>query len=215
MIDMRVVAAFDFPVLADHRLGAVGHHQHRDHAERMRRREVARQILEHRRLGRIDAVLLEKAFVGLGRRLRLQLGGDDVEHVLEMLMHVEAAHHRVGVLAGAVGEDQLAAGQLFQRGAERRIGLQRRMVDLVDELEVVVRVDAVLGHQPAHGGAVTLVIVLLDAEGLVRRHLQEVDDEGADAVVDELPQQVMRVEGVVEVEHPGVDMPEIARGQTG
>ena len=35
---------------------------------------------------------------------------------------VEPLHHRLGVLARAVGEDELAAGQLLDRRAERRIG---------------------------------------------------------------------------------------------
>ena len=55
----------------------------------MRRFEVARQILEHRGLCRIDAVAREEAVIGLRQRLRLELGGDDVEHVLEMLVDLE------------------------------------------------------------------------------------------------------------------------------
>ena len=85
--------------------------------------EIARQIFEHRGLGRIDVVALKKAIVGLARRLRVQFGGDDVEHVLEMPVHLEPPHHRVGVLAGAVGEDELAPRQSLERGAERRIWL--------------------------------------------------------------------------------------------
>ena len=77
---------------------------------------------------------------------------------------------------------------------------------------IVVRVHAVLGHQPAHRGAVALVIVLLHPERLVLADLEEVRDEGADAVVDLLPEiEVMRIERVVEIEHPGLDMGE-ARG---
>ena len=60
-----------------------------------------------------DAVAGEEALVGFRGWLRLELGFDDAEHVLEMRMDVEAAHHRVGVLAGAVGENELAAGQGF------------------------------------------------------------------------------------------------------
>ena len=83
------------------------------------------------------------------------------------------------------------------------------MIDLVHIGEKVVGVHAVLGHHAAHGGAVALVIVLLDREGLVGRDLQEVRDEVADARIDLLPQiDVMRIERVVEIEHPGVDMGE-------
>jgi hypothetical protein len=70
----------------------------------------------------------------------------------------------------------------------------------------------VLGHQPAHGGAVALVIVLLNAEGLVVRHFQEFGDEIANALINLLPEiEVMRVERVVEIEHPGLDGAETAR----
>ena len=152
------------------------HHQHRGHAERVRHLEIARQVLEHRGLVRIDAVLVQEAVIDLRQRLGIEIGGGDVEHVLEVVVDLEPLHHRVGVLAGAVGQDQLAARQAFDRGAERRVRHQRRMVDLVDELQVVVRLDAVLGHQPAHGGAVALVIVLLHPEGVLLRHLQEIRD---------------------------------------
>ena len=67
---------------------------------------------------RIDAVLVEEAVVDLRQRLRIEVGGGDVEHVLEMPVDVEPLHHRLGVLAGAVGEDQLAAGQPLDRVAE-------------------------------------------------------------------------------------------------
>ena len=54
------------------------------HAELMRHHEVAREILEHCRARRIDAVQVEEALIGLRRRFGLELGGDDVEHRIEM-----------------------------------------------------------------------------------------------------------------------------------
>src|SRR3974390_1330849 len=66
---------------------------------------------------------------------------------------------------------------------------------------------AMLGHQPAHGGAIALVILLLDAERLVLRHLEERGDIAADPLIDLLPEiEVMRIERVVEIEHPGLDL---------
>ena len=43
------------------------------------------------------------------------------------------------------------------------------MIDLVHEVEEVVGLHAVLGHQPAHRGAVALVVVLLQPERLLVR----------------------------------------------
>src|SRR5215470_14933157 len=61
MIDVRVVAAFELPALAEHLARVLRHDQHRGHAERVWHREVARQVLEHGRAGGIDAVRLEEA----------------------------------------------------------------------------------------------------------------------------------------------------------
>ena len=109
MIDMRRVAAGELPVLAQHDAGAFGHHQHGGHAERMRHFEIAREILEDRGLRRIDVVAGEKALIDLRPRLRLELGRLDIEDVVEMLADFEPAHHRVGMVPRAVGEDEFAA----------------------------------------------------------------------------------------------------------
>ena len=90
------------------------------------------------------------------------------------------------------------------------------MIDLVHEIEEVVGRHAVLGHQPAHRGAVAFVIVLLQPERLVVWDLEEVGDVVADALVHLLPEiDVMRVKRVVEIEHPGLDMVEGTRRGAG
>ena len=83
------------------------------------------------------------------------------------------------------------------------------MVDLVHEIQEVVGLHAVFGHQPAHRGAVAAVIVLLQPERLVMGDVEIFRDVVADAIVDLLPEiEVMRIQRVVEIEHPGVDMGE-------
>jgi hypothetical protein len=80
------------------------------------------------------------------------------------------------------------------------------MVDLVHEREIVVGHKAVLRHQAAHRGAVALVIVLLQLEGVLFCDLEEIRNELADAVVDLLPEvEAVRIQRVVEIEHPGLD----------
>ena len=103
------VAPFQLPVLAHHFLDAVGHHQHRGHAELVRHHEVAGEILEHRRARRIDAMEREELLIGLRRRLGLEFGGDDVKHGFKMIGETEPRQHRAGVVGRAVGQDQLAA----------------------------------------------------------------------------------------------------------
>ena len=207
MIDIGRIPAFQLPVLAHHFLGAVGHDQHRGHAELVRHHEVAGEILEHRRFRGIHAVDAQEFVVGLRRRLRLQFGGDDVEHRLEMLGYAEPLQHRAGMVGRAVGQDQLAAGKFCDRSPHRRVRLQRRVIDLVHIGQIIVGVHAMLGHHAAHAGAVAAVIVLLDHAGFFRGDFQERADELADPRVDLLPQiDVVRVQRVVEIEHPGVDM---------
>ena len=53
--------------------------------------------------------------------------------------------------------------------ASARVGLDRRMVDVVDIFEEIVRRDAVLLHQAAQRRAVAPVVVLLDALRFLRR----------------------------------------------
>src|SRR4051794_25610755 len=63
------------------------------------------------------------------------------------------------------------------------------------------------GHHAAHGGAEALVIILLDLARFHRCQVQPVANELGDPRIDLLPQiDVVRIERVVEVEHPGVDM---------
>ena len=83
------------------------------------------------------------------------------------------------------------------------------MIDPVHIGQIIVGVHAVLGHHAAHAGAVAAVIVLLDHAGFFRRDLEKRADEFADPGVDLLPQiDVVRIQRVVEIEHPGVDMAE-------
>ena len=163
---------------------------------------------------RIDVVAGEEALVDLRLRLRFELGRSDVEHVVEVMFDFEPAQHRVGMRARAVGQDELAAGELRDRRAERGVGRQRRVIDLMHDLQKLIRLQAVLLHQAAHGRAVAPVIILLQPERLVVGDLQKIDDVVADAHVDLLPQiEVMRIERVVEIEHPGLDVGETALGR--
>src|ERR1700738_2263579 len=92
------------------------------------------------------------------------------------------------------------------------IRLERRMVDLVDEFEIVAWPHTVFGHQPAHGRAVALVIVLLQLDSILIGKLEEVRDVIADPLVHLAPKvEVMRIERVVEIEHPNLDMAELTR----
>src|SRR6266550_3864448 len=74
MVDMRGVAAFELPVLAQHFAGAGGHHQHGGHAKLMGYCGVAREVFEHGGARGLDGVRLEEARIGHRRWFRLKLG---------------------------------------------------------------------------------------------------------------------------------------------
>src|SRR3954452_4934987 len=87
------------------------------------------------------------------------------------------------------------------------------MIDLMHVGEKIVGVHAMFGHHAAHGGAITPVIVLLNPTGFLCGHPEEGADELANSRIDLMPKiDVMRIQRVVEVEHPGVDIGKEARG---
>src|SRR5215813_3906505 len=90
------------------------------------------------------------------------------------------------------------------------------MIDLVHEIEEVVGIHSVLGHQAAHRGAVARVVIFLHPERFLVGDLEESRNVVADALVHLLPEiEVMGIERVVEIEHPGLDVVEGTRGGTG
>src|SRR6516225_10716579 len=64
VIDMRGIAPLQLPGFAEDLAGMVRHDENRRHAERVRHREVAGEVVEYCRGSGIDAVGLEKAMVG-------------------------------------------------------------------------------------------------------------------------------------------------------
>jgi hypothetical protein len=90
------------------------------------------------------------------------------------------------------------------------IRLEGGMIDLMHILQKVVGVQAMLRHHPAHGGAIAAIIVFLDFESLRLRNFEIVGHEIADAHVHLLPEiDVVRIECVVEIEYPCLDMSEV------
>ena len=122
-----------------------------------------------------------------------------------MMGHTQPLHDALGMRHVACGEDDLAAGKRLERRLERRVGLDRRVVDVVHVIEEMRGIDAVQGHHAAHRSAVLAPVLFLHAARLLGVDLEQVGDVAADAHVD-LGEQVAtrRIERVVEVEQPDV-----------
>ena len=85
-----------------------------------------------------------------------------------------------------------------------------REIDVVDEIEEVVRIDAVRRHQSGERGAVGVEIALLHPPRLGRIDAEQALDIVAHADVDQLEQvAAVRIEAVVEIEDPAFDMGEV------
>src|SRR3954465_616293 len=109
------------------------------------------------------------------------------------------------VIGRTVGQDQLAPGELGDRGPHRGVRLKWRMVDLMHIGEIIVGMYAMFGHHPAHRGAIAKVVVFLDPAGFLGCYAKKCADELADPCINLVPEiDVMRVQRVVEVEHPCV-----------
>src|SRR3954471_3727614 len=73
--------------------------------------------------------------------------------------------------------------------------------------EEIVGARAVQAHHASHAGAEPAIVILLNTPRFLGRHLQIAGNIFADPPVDLLPQiDVMRIQRVIEIEHPGVDM---------
>src|SRR5262245_25569263 len=201
MIDVWRIPSLQLPVFAKNLALPFRHYEHGRHSQSMRCFKIAREILEHCGFCRIDAVPREEALIDLWKRLGVKIRRGNVEHVLEVTINLEFLHDCSSVLACAIRKNELAAGKIFQSRTQSRIGLQRRMIDAVHELEIIIGLQTMLGHQAAHRRSIALVVVLLQAKRLVSRYLQEVGHISAYPLINLLPQiEVMRVERIVEIE---------------
>ena len=168
--------------------------------------QVALRVLEEGGAGRLEAEQVDDRLEGARVRLGDQIVGFDVEHRLEVLGDAEAFQHACGMIRRAVGEDQPPPRQTGQGPAEFGIGrdaVERHVVDLVQELA---NRDLVAPEQPGKRRAMGLEPAALDHPGLVLVRARHAHDEAGDLGPDEVHHPGLdRIEGVIQVEQPGVD----------
>src|SRR5262249_49457251 len=81
------------------------------------------------------------------------------------------------------------------------------MIDLVNEIEKIVRLHSVERHKASHRGAEASVIVLLQPERLLFCDFKEACNVVTDALIHLLPKvHMMGIKRVVEIKDPGLDM---------
>ncbi len=90
-----------------------------------------------------------------------------------MLKYAQLLRRALGVLAVAIGKDEFSAGKLPDGGTQYRIGHQPRIVDVVDLLQKVVRIDIVPHHQSTQRCPIFQIELLLEGSGFVARQVQQ------------------------------------------
>ena len=79
-------------------------------------------------------------------------------------------------------------------------------IDVMHEMQIILRRQPLLDHQPAHGRAIAPEQILLDHPRLVMRHVEMLRDKFGDPHGDAHEQvRFRRIDGVVEIEHPVID----------
>ena len=124
-IDMRLRAVRYLPGLALRRFSRWRRHQNRRHAARMRHDQIAVEIFKKRRVRRNDVMLIEKALISAGVWLGDEIGGDNIENIFKKMVDSDLLRGFQRMVAGAIGQDQLAARQGGDRRRQRMIDIER------------------------------------------------------------------------------------------
>ncbi len=184
----------------------------RGHAQRGRRSQVLRHVLDHRGAGGGDAVALDQHAIAAGIGLGQVIARDDVVDHAEGLAEAEIIEHALGMAHGGVGEDELAPGQRRDRRAKPRIARQHRQVELVHIVEEALRRQAIVQHEAAQRRAVELEEAPAQSLRRVEVELQLGHDEVVHPRLDLAIEAGGRgIERVVEIEDPGLDLIKCAR----
>ena len=184
-------------------LATLGRHVHGAHAHGVRRRQVARVVLEHRGLRGICAVeckdSAEGAFLGLGAVARVL---DSIDRVEGCIQPTRPQHlRRIG--RAAIGVDDLAPGQRGDQFGQVGVGGERVEGDVVHFLEIGVGIDVMLGHQSCQRGAMQVPVGLAQGVGLAVVGAGDAHDEIGHLALDLVEETGGgRIERVVEVEDP-------------
>ena len=136
----------------------------------------------------------------------------DAEAVIEEMRQAHLLDDALGMAAGPVGVDEPAPGKRRDGGAQVRQVRQRREVDLVDVVQELSGIEAVLDHQSGECRAIGRVIMLLELAGLHAFEAGEARDEIGHPGVD-LGEEIAlgRIKRIVEVEHPVGDVFQLRR----
>jgi hypothetical protein len=127
----------------------------------------------------------------------------DVVKLVDMTLDTDPGEYAPGVGLVTIGEDEAAAGQSGQQAGKPVVALNAIEGDIVNVIQKIVRVDAMLLHQPGKRGPVRMKMRFLDPLRFIGAAVEQLLDIGAHALVDQREETCGGgVEAIVEVEDP-------------
>ena len=180
--------------------------ENRGHAHVMRYDEIAGHVLKHGGFTRIDVVAVNNGSVSSLFRLRDIVSGFDTEDAVEQAAETKPVSHVLRMGPRPICEDNFTSGQFSDRLSELRGGFDPRNIDIVYIFKKVTWFYPMFGHQPAQGGAMPMIVSLLDVSRLIMANIEKIGDIFTHAAI-YLGKQIVtgRVKRVVEIENPGID----------
>ena len=158
---------------------------------------------------RIDSEPVAQQLVSVRIGFRPEVACVDVVQIVEVRLHPDRLEHPPRIRRIAVGEHEIASREAGERVAERLVAGHAIKGNGVHVSEKVVGVDPMLLHQARKRGPVLVEVTLLDALRFSQIAIQQALNIGAHPLVDQREQpRRRRIEAVVEVENPVVDMAE-------
>ncbi len=172
--------------------------------------KIAGPVVKQRdAIGRASCVR-ENRLVGGASRFRHIPERADIQNLVEEVADSQTRQDFASELSAIVCENEPASRQALKGRTQFGVRFERQRFDVVDLRMISVGVHAMMLHHACQRDTVVTQIFLLDREGFVARQAQVALHEAADAVFDVLRgRRIQPIERVVEVEDPGLDVPEI------
>ena len=211
---MAIVSTQRFPNLRHAAARILGNQQHGFHAEHPRHDQIAWQVFKHGCMLGVDPVQAHELVIGIAGGFGHIVGRDNVKNIVKMIENAELTSCHFSVFHSAVCEDELASWQRLDRLTQSLVRRDNAVIDIMGMIEEVQRIDIVMQHQPFQRGAMIPIIALLNNFGFIGWKLQQIGHIGIHIAVYLRKQiHVMRIERIVEIKNPFVDMGEIRLGR--
>lgn len=181
------------------------------HSHLVRGGQIAGVILEHGSLIGLNAILRKDRLESCLFRFRaIACMFDAVDRIKQSCQSTRLKHtFRIG--RAAIGINDTTAGQGADLGSQFGIGVHMAHIDLMDRMQIGIRVQVVFSHQPCQRGAIFAPVMVAQPVGLGPVHANGLYDVIRHQHLDLVEQaHVRRIKSVVQIEHP---LGDVAKGR--